>query len=63
MKVWPELAGKNGTSSYVYLDWFHQSSKDVWGSGLKDLYDQMAYDGIWLDMNEVTGFCNGKTTD
>jgi alpha-glucosidase (family GH31 glycosyl hydrolase) len=63
MKVWPELAAKNGTYGYVYLDWFHNSSRSVWAKGLKHLYTQMEFDGIWLDMNEITGFCNGQSTD
>jgi len=28
--------------------------------GLTDLYNLIPYDGLWLDMNEATGFCNGE---
>jgi alpha-glucosidase (family GH31 glycosyl hydrolase) len=64
-KVWPEFNGVNGTDQqqYVFLDWFHSDAKKVWSKGLTDLYAQMKFDGIWLDMNEVTGFCNGAATD
>ena len=53
-KVWPE--------STVFLDWFNENSADVWKAGLGDLYEKLKYDGLWLDMNEVTGFCNGDST-
>lgn len=64
-KVWPEFAGVDGTAqqNYVFLDWFHPSAKSVWSLGLTNLYAQMEFDGIWLDMNEVTSFCNGQTTE
>lgn len=28
-----------------------------------DLYEQVPFNGVWLDMNEVTGFCNGECPD
>ena len=52
MKVWPE--------STVFLDWFNDEVTTVWNQGLKDLYAKLPFDGLWLDMNEVTGFCNGE---
>jgi len=55
MKVWP-----NNT---VFLDWFNDEVVNVWNEGLKDLYEQIPFDGLWLDMNEVTGFCNGECPD
>lgn len=51
-QVWPHNA--------TFLDWFNPDSKTIWGSGLADLYNQFEYDGIWLDMNEATLFCNGS---
>ena len=50
--VWPNKT--------VFLDFFANGTKDVWGQGLRDLYDLIPYDGLWLDMNEATGFCNGE---
>lgn len=50
--VWPNKT--------VFLDFFDENSKDIWGLGLRDLYDLIPYDGLWLDMNEATGFCNGE---
>lgn len=52
MKVWP-----NHT---VFLDWFNPNTSKVWNSGLSDLFNLIPYDGIWIDMNEATGFCSGE---
>ena len=32
----------------------------IWEDGLNDLYNLVPFDGLWLDMNEITGFCNGE---
>ena len=52
LKVWPEKA--------VFVDWFNEKSKQLWGTGLYDLYNSTHYDGIWIDMNEPTGFEHGE---
>lgn len=51
-EVWPKIA--------VYVDWFNDKCVNLWHTGLHDLYDQLAYDGIWLDMNEPQGFISGE---
>lgn len=50
--VWPNKT--------AFLDFFNPKSKDIWAMGFNDLYKLFEYDGIWLDMNEATGFCNGE---
>lgn len=52
MKVWPQKA--------VFVDWFNDKCTNVWGTGLWDLYNRTHYDGIWIDMNEPTGFEHGE---
>lgn len=52
MKVWPNQT--------VFIDWFHKDAQTVWDQGLNDLYAQVPFDGLWLDMSEATGFCNGE---
>jgi alpha-glucosidase (family GH31 glycosyl hydrolase) len=52
MKVWP-----NHT---VFIDWFSPNATNVWFKGLNDLYNLIPYDGLWIDMNEATGFCSGE---
>eukprot|EP00826_Nyctotherus_ovalis_P008235 TRINITY_DN1212_c0_g5_i2.p1 TRINITY_DN1212_c0_g5~~TRINITY_DN1212_c0_g5_i2.p1 ORF type:complete len:929 (-),score=291.48 TRINITY_DN1212_c0_g5_i2:56-2842(-) len=51
-KVWPGLA--------VFLSWYSPHANTVWWTGLKDLYQLVEYDGIWIDMNEIANFCNGE---
>jgi alpha-glucosidase (family GH31 glycosyl hydrolase) len=51
-RVWPGLA--------VFLAWYNPKATEVWHVGLQDLYNQVEFDGIWLDMNEVTSFCPGE---
>jgi alpha-glucosidase (family GH31 glycosyl hydrolase) len=51
-KVWPNKT--------VFLDWFNPKSAEVWAQGLSDFYKEAPYDGLWLDMNEVTTFCDGE---
>ena len=47
----------------MFIDFFNKDGVDVWEGGLKDLYDLVPYNGLWLDMNEATGFCNGECPD
>lgn len=54
-KVWPDHT--------VFLDFWAEDAKKIWAEGLKDLYDKVPYDGLWLDMNEATLFCNGECPD
>lgn len=47
----------------VYLDFFNDKTMSIWATGLGDLYEDLAFDGIWLDENEVTALCNGNSSD
>lgn len=47
----------------VFLDFMDGNSTQIWQDGLKALQSQFgsgSYDGIWLDMNEATGACDGE---
>lgn len=44
----------------VFIDWFNDKCMNIWSLGLNDLYKQAQYDGIWIDMNEPTGFSDGE---
>ena len=56
-RVWPNRT--------VFMDWFSTKAQSVWAQGLYDLHNLTKFDGLWLDMNEATGFVNGEinTTD
>lgn len=50
-RVWPNDA--------VYPDWFNKDAAGVWQGGIDDLFAALPFDGLWLDMNEASNFCNG----
>ena len=50
-KVWPNEA--------AYPDFTHPNATSWWGSELDTFHSQLAFDGIWQDMNEASNFCNG----
>lgn len=43
-----------------FPDFLHPETEAYWESGLKSLYSQLKFDGLWLDMNEISSFCNGE---
>jgi alpha-glucosidase len=50
--VWPGYT--------VFTDWHHPKAADWWTNELVEYNKNIAYDGIWLDMNEVSSFCVGS---
>jgi alpha-glucosidase (family GH31 glycosyl hydrolase) len=42
----------------IFLDWFAMNATSYWYSELLSFYDLFEYDGLWIDMNEVSNFCN-----
>lgn len=51
-KVWPGPA--------VYPDWLKPETETYWVEQMKALHTQLDFDGVWLDMNEATNFCDGE---
>ena len=54
-KVWPGLS--------YFPDFFHPNSSTYWGEMLASWRDDVKYDGVWLDMNEPSNFCDGECSD
>ena len=52
--VWPGPA--------VYVDWLNEKAEKYWIDEMKKLYDKLPFDGMWIDMNEASNFCNGYCT-
>lgn len=50
-KVWPGEA--------VYIDWLHPDAEKWWSDQVYDFYYKLGFDGVWIDMNEASNFCNG----
>ncbi|RAH85643.1 extracellular alpha-glucosidase aglu [Aspergillus japonicus CBS 114.51] len=50
--VWPGYT--------VYPDWHHPKATDFWANELVLWAENVAYDGVWYDMAEVSSFCVGS---
>ncbi|CAN6674786.1 hypothetical protein TRVA0_065S00342 [Trichomonascus vanleenenianus] len=48
-RVWP--------GPCVFPDWLGFNTFNWWYSQLDEFHKKLPYDGIWLDMNEVSSFC------
>jgi alpha-glucosidase len=50
--VWPGFT--------VFPDWSAKNTQKWWSKLYVDWFKEVPYDGIWLDMNEVSSFCVGS---
>lgn len=50
-QVWPGDA--------VYPDFMHENTADWWKGLVGEFHKNVSFDGLWLDMNEASNFCNG----
>ena len=53
-KVWPGIT--------AFPDFFNPDTLTWWGEQLSEFLEQVQIDGIWLDMNEASNFCDGECT-
>ena len=51
-QVWP---GKS-----VFVDWYHPNSFGYWANMLEMMKEMVPFDGLWVDMNEASSFCDGE---
>lgn len=51
-KVWPGPA--------CWVDYFHPNAESYWVTQFENFYEEIPIDGVWLDMNEPSNFCNGE---
>lgn len=54
-KVWPGDA--------VFPDFTNTNTSKWWSMNLDSFQKQIPFDGLWLDMNEASNFCNGACYD
>eukprot|EP01117_Protostelium_nocturnum_P008400 TRINITY_DN29_c2_g1_i2.p1 TRINITY_DN29_c2_g1~~TRINITY_DN29_c2_g1_i2.p1 ORF type:complete len:707 (+),score=283.88 TRINITY_DN29_c2_g1_i2:811-2931(+) len=54
-KVWPDLVN--------FPDWFHPNSFSWWFDQNKQFHNSIPFDGMWIDMNELSNFCDGDCQD
>ncbi|KAJ5899750.1 hypothetical protein N7495_004494 [Penicillium taxi] len=50
--VWPGYT--------VFTDWHNPKASDFWANELVTWHQNVAFDGIWIDMSEVSSFCVGS---
>ncbi|XP_046367237.2 lysosomal alpha-glucosidase-like [Haliotis rufescens] len=53
-KVWP--------GDTVFPDFTHPDSQLYWTLMVKNFHDKVQFDGIWLDMNDISSFVDGSVT-
>ena len=51
-QVWP--------GATHFPDFLHSSIQAYWEEQLRAFHSLLAYDGIWIDMNEASNFCSGE---
>ncbi|KXZ44303.1 hypothetical protein GPECTOR_70g534 [Gonium pectorale] len=44
-------------------DFLHPNATPYWSGLLAELHARVPFDGLWLDMNEPSNFCNGDDSD
>ncbi|XP_035210738.1 lysosomal alpha-glucosidase-like isoform X2 [Stegodyphus dumicola] len=55
------FVGKVWTDGYtVFPDFSHPSASSYWTNQFKNFYKEVAFDGVWIDMNEPSNFLNGS---
>lgn len=52
LQVWP------GPSHWP--DFLNPNTSSWWQVQSQNMYDQAAYSGMWIDMNEPASFCTGS---
>eukprot|EP00095_Tigriopus_kingsejongensis_P010472 maker-scaffold1269_size51662-snap-gene-0.10 protein:Tk10472 transcript:maker-scaffold1269_size51662-snap-gene-0.10-mRNA-1 annotation:"maltase- intestinal-like" len=55
-RVWPDDAT-------YFADYSKQATKDWWKILINDFHDTLAFDALWIDMNEPANFITGDETD
>lgn len=43
-----------------YPDFLHPPTGEWWARQLRRMHDQVPFDGMWVDMNEASNFCEGE---
>lgn len=59
----PPLKGVTWPGYSVWIDFLHPSATKFWEDCLQEFYNQIPFDGLWLDMNEPSNFCDGECPD
>jgi alpha-glucosidase (family GH31 glycosyl hydrolase) len=55
VQVWP--------GAVHYPDFTHPRSQQWWQEHLSTWHEKLPFDGLWIDMNEVSNFCTGDVCE
>jgi len=50
-KVWP--------GPVAFVDFMAEAAQDFWSEQIAAFHEQVEFDGLWIDMNEIANFCDG----
>ncbi|GFR99078.1 lysosomal alpha-glucosidase [Elysia marginata] len=56
------LVGKVWPGETAFPDFFHPNAYTYWYTQAKQFHDKIAFDGLWIDMNEPSSFIDGSAT-
>ncbi len=57
------LVGVTWPGYSVWVDFVNPTAVEFWETCLTRLYKEVEFDGLWLDMNEPSNFCDGDCND
>ena len=57
------LIGVTWPGFSVWIDFLHPTAEKFWEDQLRAFHDMVPFDGLWLDMNEPSNFCDGECPD
>ena len=46
--------------STVWPDFTHPRAAEYWYDNLRDYHQKVPIDGVWIDMNDPSNFCDGS---
>lgn len=58
-RVWPN----NAQDPVYFPDYFKNSTKEWWRILIVEFQDLLAFDGLWIDMNEPANFDHGDSEE
>eukprot|EP01052_Picozoa_sp_SAG31_P012131 SAG31_NODE_701_length_12730_cov_3.008709_6_plen_1346_part_00 len=52
--------GKVWAGPSLFPDWVHPNTTTFWAEQVSVFHEKIQFDGLWIDMNEVANFCDGR---
>ena len=52
--------GKVWAGPSLFPDWLNPNTTRFWSEQVRTFHNKIPFDGLWIDMNEVANFCDGR---